>query len=53
MAQVEKVAGTVAWTGSWRLPSNKRDHQQAVRASRRRDRRALTDLRRGRDCDDR
>lgn len=46
MAEVAKTAGTAAWTGAWRLPTGKRDHQRAVRAARRRDRRAVADLRR-------
>jgi hypothetical protein len=41
MAQVAKKAGVSAWTGAWRLPSGKADHQRAVRAHRRRDRGAL------------
>lgn len=41
MAQVAKTAGTTAWTGSYRLPTGKRDHQYAVRAQRRRDRQAV------------
>jgi len=39
MAQVSKKAGLTAWTGAYRLPTDKRDHQRAVRAQRRRDRR--------------
>ncbi|MDX1887529.1 hypothetical protein [Mycolicibacterium sp. 120270] len=31
-----------AWTGAYRLPTDKRDHQRAVRAQRRRDRRKVT-----------
>jgi hypothetical protein len=27
-----------AWTGTWRLPTDKRDHQRAVRRQRRKDR---------------
>lgn len=46
MAQVEKKSGVTAWTGAWRLPTNKRDHQRAVRAQRRRDRRETAQLRR-------
>jgi len=38
MAQVAKKAGVSAWTGAWRLPTGKADHQRAVRAQRRRDR---------------
>ena len=38
VGQVAKKAGVVAWTGAWRLPAGKRDHQAAVRAQRRRDR---------------
>jgi len=41
MAQVAKKAGVSAWTGAWRLPTGKADHQRAVRARRRRDRGAL------------
>jgi len=41
MAEVAKSAGVAAWTGAWRLPTNKADHQRAVRAQRRRDRRAV------------
>jgi hypothetical protein len=41
MAQVAKKAGVSAWTGAWRLPTSKADHQRALRAQRRRDRRAL------------
>jgi len=51
MAQVAKKAGVTAWTGAWRLPTDKADHQRAVRAQRRRDsqqvRRHLDDVRRG------
>lgn len=46
MAEVAKTAGVTAWTGQWRLPTNKRDHQRAVRKQRRRDRRAVASLRR-------
>jgi len=38
MAQVAKKAGATAWTGAWRLPTDKADHRRAVRAQRRRDR---------------
>lgn len=38
MAEVAKTAGITAWTGAWRLPTDKADHQRAVRAQRRRDR---------------
>ena len=31
MAEVTKNAGVTAWTGAWRLPAGKRDHQRAVR----------------------
>jgi hypothetical protein len=44
MSQVEKKAGTTAWTGSWRAPYGRygtSDHRNAVRAQRRRDRREL------------
>lgn len=44
MAEVQKKAGTVAWTGSWRAPYGRygtSDHRNAVRAQRRRDRREL------------
>jgi len=41
MAQVAKTAGVAAWTGAWRLPTGKTDHQRAVRAQRRRDRTAV------------
>lgn len=46
MAQVDKRAGITAWTGAWSLPTGKRDHQRAVRAQRRRDRRETARLRR-------
>lgn len=45
MAEVSKTAGVAAWTGSWRLPTDKRDHQRAVRRQRRQDRRAVASLR--------
>ena len=45
MAEVSKTAGVTAWTGSWRLPTDKRDHQRAVRRQRRQDRRAVASLR--------
>ena len=41
MAQVAKTAGVTAWTGAHRLPTDKLDHQRAVRAQRRRDRRRV------------
>ena len=41
MAQVGKTAGVTAWTGAYRLRTDKRDHQRAVRAQRRRDRRRV------------
>ena len=46
MAVVAKQAGVTAWTGAWRLPTGKRDHQRAVRRQRRRDRREVANLRR-------
>lgn len=46
MAEVSKKAGVTAWTGAWRLPTGKRDHQRAVRKQRRVDRRDVTNLRR-------
>ena len=46
MAEVSKTAGTTAWTGAWRLPTGKRDHQRAVGRQRRKDRRDVADLRR-------
>jgi hypothetical protein len=46
MAEVAKKAGVTAWTGAWRLPSGKRDHQGAVRRQRRRERREVADMRR-------
>ncbi len=46
MAQVDKKAGVTAWTGAWRLPTGKRDHERAVRAQRRRDRRDVAAQRR-------
>lgn len=49
MTQVAKRAGVSAWTGTWRLPTDKRDHQRAVRSQRRRDRRAVAELRRDRE----
>ncbi len=53
MAEIAKTAGITAWTGAWRLPSDKADHQRAVRAQRRRDRqtvrRALDEVRPSRD----
>ena len=53
MAEVAKQAGVTAWTCAWRLPTDKRDHQRAVRSQRRRDRRSVTALRREYDRDDR
>lgn len=44
MAEVAKRAGVTAWTGAYRLPTDKRDHQGAVRAQRRRDRRSVANL---------
>jgi hypothetical protein len=41
MAEVAKTAGVTAWTGAYRLPTDKPDHQRAVRAQRRRDRQAV------------
>ncbi|WP_165604762.1 hypothetical protein [Mycobacterium intracellulare] len=41
-----KTAGVTAWTGAWRLPTDKRDHQRAVRKQRRKYRRAVASLRR-------
>jgi hypothetical protein len=53
MAEVAKTAGITAWTGAWRLPTDKADHNRAVRAQRRRDRqtvrRELDGVRLGRD----
>lgn len=46
MAEVTKTAGVTAWTGAWRLPTDKRDHQRAVRKQRRKDRRDVANLRR-------
>lgn len=46
MAEVTKTAGVTAWTGAWRLPTDKRDHQRAVRKQRRQDRREVASLRR-------
>lgn len=46
MAEVSKKAGVVAWTGAWRLPTGKRDHQRAVRRQRRRERGELSRERR-------
>lgn len=46
MAQVAKKAGVTAWTGAWRLPTDKRDHRGAVRKQRRKDRREVASLRR-------
>jgi len=46
MTQVAKKTGVAAWTGAWRLPTDKRDHQRAVRKQRRRDRRVVGELRR-------
>ncbi|MGJ6127028.1 hypothetical protein QN239_31045 [Mycolicibacterium sp. Y3] len=47
MAEVSKKAGVTAWTGAWRLPTGKPDHQRAVRKRRRRDRREVA----GQRCD--
>ncbi|AAN01825.1 hypothetical protein SEA_SOYO_73 [Mycobacterium phage SoYo] len=41
MAEVAKKAGTTAWTGAWRLPTDQKDHRKAVRAQRRRDKQEL------------
>jgi hypothetical protein len=41
MAQVAKTAAVTAWTGAYRLPTDRRDHRRAVRAQRRRDRRRV------------
>lgn len=49
MAEVAKKAGVAAWTGAWRLPTDRADHKKAVRRQRRRDRRELADARRDRD----
>lgn len=46
MAEVSKTAGVVAWTGAWRLPVDKRDHERAVRRQRRKGRREAAELRR-------
>ncbi len=46
MAEVTKTAGVTAWTSQWRLPTDKRDHQRAVRKQRRKDRREVAGLRR-------
>ena len=46
MAEVTKNAGVTAWTGAWRLPAGKRDHQRAVRMQRRTERREVANLRR-------
>lgn len=46
MAQVAKTAGVSAWTGAWRLPTGKRDHQAAVRRQRRIGRKEVADQRR-------
>lgn len=46
MAEVAKKAGVTAWTGAWRLPTDRVDHKKAVRRQRRRDRRELADARR-------
>ena len=50
LAGVTKKAGVTAWTGAWRLPTGKRDHQRAVRRQRRTDRRDVANLRRDYDC---
>ena len=49
MAEVAKKAGVTAWTGAWRLPTDRDDHRKAVRRQRRRDRRELADARRSRE----
>ena len=46
MAEVSKMAGVAAWWGAWRLPTDKCDHQRAVRKQRREDRREVASLRR-------
>ncbi len=46
MAEVSKKAGVTAWTGAWRLPTGKRDHQRAVRKQRRTERRDVANIRR-------
>ena len=46
MAEVAKKAGVTAWTGAWRLPTDRADHKKAVRRQRRRDRRELVAARR-------
>ena len=46
MGEVSKSAGVTAWTGAWRLPTDKGDHQAAVRKARRKDRREVAQLRR-------
>lgn len=43
---VDKGAGAAAWWGGWRLPTDTADHRRAVRAVRRRDRRAVAQVRR-------
>jgi len=49
MAEVAKKAGVTAWTGEWRLPTDRADHKRAVRRQRRRDRREVADMRRDQD----
>ncbi len=46
MAEVAKKAGVTAWTGGWRLPTDRVDHKKAVRRQRRVDRRVLAEARR-------
>jgi hypothetical protein len=46
MAEVAKIAGVTAWTGVWRLPTDKCDHQRAVRKQRRKNRREAASQRR-------
>ena len=46
MAEVSRTAGVTAWTGGWRLPTDKRDHQRAVRKQRGKGRREVANLRR-------
>ncbi len=46
MAEVAKKAGVMAWTGAWRLPTDRADHKKAVRRQRRRSRREMADARR-------
>ncbi|MBV8349867.1 MAG: hypothetical protein JOZ49_20795 [Mycolicibacterium sp.] len=46
MAEVAKRAGVAAWTGGWRLPADKRDHQRVVCRQRRGVRRSVARMRR-------